>query len=86
MKNETLSILEEIQVFSKQDWLDRVYRKSESESSRDAAETALNVFGSFCIYLNKTEDEIINQYQVLAKAGEIRKICSKTNSNFAKSL
>jgi len=69
-----MSILEEIHVFSKQDWLDRVYRKSESESSRDVANTALNVFSSFCIYLNKTEDELTKQYQVLAKAGEIRKL------------
>jgi len=75
MKESTLSILEEVQVFSKQDWLERVYRKSESQSSRDAAETALNVFGSFCIYLNKTEQELINEYQVLEKAGEIRRLC-----------
>jgi len=75
MKESTLSILEEVQVFSKQDWLERVYRKSESQSSRDAAETALNVFGSFCIYLKKTEQELINEYQVLEKAGEIRRLC-----------
>ena len=33
-----MSRLEEIQIFSKEDWLDRVYRKSESENSRDVAE------------------------------------------------
>jgi len=74
MKESTLSILEEAQIFSREDYLDRVYRKSESQSSRDAAETALNVIGSFCIHLNKTEQELMNEYQVLAKAGEIRKL------------
>ena len=75
MFDPSLSVLEEIQIFTKKDWLDRMYRKSESESTRDSAETALNVFGSFCIYLNKTETELINEYQLLSKTNEIRKLC-----------
>jgi len=67
--------IQDFQLFTKEDWLDRMYRKSESESTKGVAETALHIFSSFCMYQNKTETELINEYQVLSTSGDIRKIC-----------
>ena len=70
-----MSELEEIQIYSKNDWLDKMFRKSESEGTKLMAQTALNVFEDFCNYQKKTESQLIRELQMLSKAGEIRKLC-----------
>jgi len=77
VKNITLSELEKlepIQVYTKNDWLSRMYRKSESEGTMLMGQTALNVFSDYCTYQNKTELEVINEYQVLVKMGDARRL------------
>jgi len=34
--------------FSEEDWLDRMYRKSESKGTRNCAKTSLMIFDYFC--------------------------------------
>jgi len=70
-----MSQIEEIQIYSKNDWLDKMFRKSESEGTKLMAQTALNVFEDFCNYQKKTESQVIREYQLFSKAGEIRKLC-----------
>ena len=64
-----------LQVFSKENWLERVFRKSESERSKTVAKTAWNMFEAFCTYEGKTEHEKITEYQNLANNGDNRSIC-----------
>jgi len=68
-----------VQVYKKEDWLERVYRKSESERSKIVAKTALNMFEYFCQNQGCTEQAKIIEYQVLAgqeqKEEGIRMIC-----------
>ncbi len=75
MENNIMSELEAIQIYSKNDWLDKMFRKSESEGTKLMAQTALNVFEDFCNYQKKTESQLIRELQMLSKAGEIRKLC-----------
>ena len=63
------------QIFSKNDWLERVYRKSESESSKQVASTSLRMFEFFCQNEGVSEAQMIENYQVLFKDNDIRSIC-----------
>ena len=36
------------ELFSKEDWLDRMYRKSESQGTKNCANTAIISFDYFC--------------------------------------
>jgi len=64
-----------LQVFEKEDWLERVFRKSESARSKDVAKTALNMFDYYCKHEGTTIEDKVKQYQDLAKQGDIRSIC-----------
>jgi len=64
-----------LQVFKKEDWLDRVYRKSESVRTKRSAETSLNMFEHFCKNEGLKESEIIESLQALIKEGDIRSVC-----------
>ena len=64
-----------LQVFTKEDWLNRLYRKSNSARTESVAQTSLNVFKLFCKNEGVIEEEMISRYQTLAKDGDIRNIC-----------
>lgn len=68
MKAKSLTL----QVYDKKDWLDGVFRKSESESSRHVAEVSFNMFSLFC---DGSLNEKIEQYKSWFSSGEIQNIC-----------
>jgi len=49
--------------FSDQEWLDRMYRKSESENTRVCAKTSLSVFECFCKTQGISKYVMIERYQ-----------------------
>ena len=63
------------QNFSKKDWLERVFRKSESENSLQVASTSVRMFELFCEFEVVSENKMIENYQSLFKDGDIRSIC-----------
>lgn len=65
----------QVETFSKYDWLEQVFRKSESERSANVARASLNMFDLFCQNEGLTELQMIERYQALAKEGDIRSIC-----------
>jgi len=71
---QELQELEPIQVYTKDDWLNRMYRKSESEGTMLQGKTSLNCFLDFCTYQNKTEKQVINELQMLAKTKNARNL------------
>ncbi len=74
MKN-TFMALQDLQVFSKEDWLDRMYRKSDSNRTRKVAASSVHMFELFCNYQGISEEKLIQQYQALAKEGDVRSLC-----------
>jgi len=77
VKNQILSELEKLeslQIFTKEDWLEKLYRKSKSEGSRAQGNSALNCFADFCEHNKKTEEEIINKYKILSKSDSPRNL------------
>jgi len=52
-----LEKLESLQIFTKDDWLEKLYRASESEGSRAQGKSALNCFADFCKH-NKKKQKI----------------------------
>ena len=71
LTNKSMSL----QVFTKEDWLSRLYRKSSSHRTRTVAQTSLNQFELFCKNEGVTEVEMIRMYQTLTKKGDIRNVC-----------
>jgi len=67
-----LEKLESLQSFSKEDWLEKLYRKSESEGSKAQGQSSLNCFIEFCEHNKKTEEQIINEYKILSKSDSPR--------------
>jgi len=59
----------------KDQWLSKVFRKSESTRSQQVAKVSLNMFKLFCENENKTESEMIKEYQIYAKENDFRKVC-----------
>ena len=77
MKNRLLSIqiladdpLQQI----KNQWLSKVYRKSESSRSKQVVLVSLNMFRLFCENQGKTESEMIKEYQTYAKDNDFRNV------------
>jgi len=70
MKNHLMSL----QIFSKDEWLDRVERKSESKGSRQVAETSLSMFDYFCKDEGVKQEEKIDSYLTCQKDGNIDSI------------
>jgi len=67
--------------FSEEDWLDRMYRKSESNGTRNCAKTSLMIFDYFCqnqVGLNsRSTSQMIERYQnwINQDKPDIRSIC-----------
>ena len=64
-----------LQIFSKDDWLDKMYRMSESARTRQVEASSLSMFQYFCDSEGLREPQMIERYQALAKEGDIRSIC-----------
>ena len=66
-----------LEKFTEQDWLNRMYRKSESKRTKDSAITSLSMFDLFCKYQNLTKEQVIEKYQELFNQNkpDIRSIC-----------
>ena len=64
-----------IEIFSKNDWLKRVFRKSESIRTENVAKASLRMFELFCQNEGLTESQMIERYQALVKESDIRSIC-----------
>ena len=64
------------QIFQKEDWLNRMYRKSESTKTRKVAITSLNMFELFCKNEGFKESEMIENYQNYFKESDIDSICN----------
>jgi len=73
MKNKSLSLQE--QEFSKNDWLNKMFRKSESYRTEKTARVSLRMFDRFCVSEGLTEPQMIEMYQTYAKNNDIRSIC-----------
>jgi len=58
----------------KDQWLNRVFRKSESSRSKQVAQVSLNMFKLFCESQNKSEAEIIKEYQGYAEENDFRNV------------
>jgi len=65
----------QVETFSKYDWFEQVFRKSESLRTANVARASLRMFELFCKSEGLTEPQIIERYQALAKEGDIRSIC-----------
>lgn len=65
----------QVETFSKYDWFEQVFRKSESLRTANVAKASLRMFELFCKSEGLTESQIIQRYQALAKEGDIRSIC-----------
>ena len=57
----------------KQEWLDKLERKSDSKRTRRVAEVSLSMFKLFAEHQDKTESEVIKEYQ--ESINDIEKIC-----------
>lgn len=66
-----------LEAFSDQNWLDRMYRKSNSNRTKRVAITSLRVFDLFCEHQNLTKNQMIEKYQELFNQDkpDIRSIC-----------
>jgi len=64
-----------LQQFSKADWLNRMYRKSNSARTKMSAATSLRMFGFFCDSQHTTEQETISRYHRFVQAGDVRSVC-----------
>lgn len=66
-----------LETFTEQDWLNRMYRKSESKRTKDSAITSLNMFDFFCNDQKVTREQMIEKYQELFNQDkpDIRSIC-----------
>ena len=73
MKIESLSLQK--QEFSKKDWLDKMFRKSESYRTEKTARVSLRMFDRFCKNEGLTESQMIELYQTYVKNHDIRSIC-----------
>jgi len=65
----------QVQTFSKNDWLKKMFRKSESHRTVKTAKVSLNMFGYFCKNEGLTELQMIEIYQTYTKNGDIRSLC-----------
>ncbi|HEU04762.1 MAG TPA: hypothetical protein ENH95_06610 [Nitrosopumilus sp.] len=65
----------QLENFDKNDWLEQIFSKSESERSVNVANSSLRMFEYFYRNEGKTETQMIERYQALAKEGDIRSIC-----------
>jgi integrase len=66
-----------IEGYTEEDWLDRMYRKSNSTRTRRLAITSLHSFELFCKHQNMTKQEMITKYQnwYNQPKPDIRSIC-----------
>jgi len=69
-----------LQVFQKEDWLNKMKRKSESIKTKKVAITSLNMFELFCKYEGLKESEMIENYQNFSKEDDIDSICHSLDS------
>lgn len=67
----------DFQTFTDQDWLNRIYRKSDSQRSVNAAKTSLTMFDFFSCHQNFTRKQVIEKYQELFNQDkpDVRSIC-----------
>ena len=70
----TLALADDFEDIKTQ-WLSKVFRKSESTNSQSVAKVSLNMFKLFCENENKTESEMIKEYQTYAKENDFRSVC-----------
>ena len=63
-----------LQLFQKEDWIKRLYRKSESVRTERVAKASLKMFELFCKHEGTTEEKQILEYQELQKEGDIESI------------
>jgi integrase len=63
--------------YSEEDWLERMFRKSESTRTKRIALTSLHAFELFCEYQNQTKEQMISKYQSWYNQAkpDIRSIC-----------
>ncbi len=73
LTNESMTL--QFEAFSKNDWLQRVFRKSESVGTENVAKASLRMFELFCESEGLTEPQMIERYQALVKEGDIRSVC-----------
>ncbi len=54
----------ELAEYDKQGYLDKIFRKSKSEKSKNNAKSALNIFNSFCMErFGRSDNEVINEIE-----------------------
>ena len=59
--------------FSKKDWLEKMFRKSESFRTKNTAKTSLRMFDLFCQNEGLTESQMIERYQEMLKVDDMKK-------------
>jgi len=64
-----------LQLFQKEDWIKRLYRKSESVRTERVAKASLKMFDYFCKHEGTTEEKMIQQYQELTKEDNVESVC-----------
>ncbi|WP_420545347.1 tyrosine-type recombinase/integrase [Nitrosopumilus sp.] len=74
MKRNSMQVQEG---FSDEEWLDRLYRKSESENTRMLAGVSLTAFERFCKDQGTTKEELINRFQewMNQPKPDVRSVC-----------
>lgn len=71
MTNKKMSL----EVINDSDWLERQFRKSESNRTKHVASVSIKMFELFCKDQGVTKQEMIEEYQNLFKQSDIRSIC-----------
>lgn len=64
-----------VELFSDEDYFNRVFRKSDSKRSEGLARVSLNAFEVFCKNQGKSKADMIEMYQKLYRESDIRSIC-----------
>lgn len=68
-----------LDLYTKEDWLKDVYRKSKSSRSERVADVSSNMFMLFCSHEGSNEAEMASEYRKLLKNGEIKGIGQSLN-------
>ena len=71
--------------YSEEEWLNMLFLKSESENSRKAGKTAMNLFDLFCKDQEMTRDEMVQKYcNYLGKdKPDVKSVCMSLNKFIA---
>jgi hypothetical protein len=66
-----------VESFGQKEWIDKLYRKSESKKTLRVVNTAISMFDYFCRNQGTTKEQMINRYQELfnQEKPDIRSIC-----------